>query len=101
MNEFNPKAQFLLYHKPEAELLQQQSAERWFKISLSSALAELAGRGANPDELKGARAFISVLLNLPEQLTITKLPIKSLEVLGREPADQPPSTTPKQEKKKK
>ena len=97
MSDFSPKSQFILYHKEEAEALHQQSSERWFKISLNSALAQLAIHGASSDELKGARAFIDVLLNLPLTTKIERLPIKTLEVLGTEPS--PESPLKKEEKK--
>lgn len=51
-----------------------------FLQGLSSALAEFAGRDASPDELKGARRFIQVLLNIAEKETVPeRMPVKRLD----------------------
>lgn len=97
MTEFSPKNLFQSLHKDEVEALQAQRSERWLKLAFSAAMAELACRGASSDEIKGARAFVDVLLNLPDTQKLERLPIKSLEVLGRETIPEPPKA--KEEKK--
>jgi hypothetical protein len=97
MTEFSPKNLFQSLHKDETEALQRERSERWMKLAFTAALAELACRGASSDEIKGARAFVDVLLNLPDTQKLERIPIKSLEVLGRETVPEP--LKPKEEKK--
>lgn len=57
-----------------------------FLQGLSSSLSELAMRNITADELKGARRFIDVLLNIAEkESTPERMPVKKLdhEVLER------------------
>lgn len=56
------------------------SRNTYFLQGLSSSLAEFAQRDATSEELKGARRFIAVLLNIAEdETTPTRMPVKRLD----------------------
>ena len=72
---FSPKEQYQLYQPDSALALAENTNKKWLRVSLDAALAQLSASGAENLELRGARRFIEVLLDLPEKETkLGKLP---------------------------
>ena len=80
MTSLSPKRNFQQFHKPLAELLQQERERPWLTVGFVYALAEMADRGASEQQMLGARNLIHIFQNLWEPADKTKsLPIKRLE----------------------
>ena len=88
MTELDPKSQFQAFHPEEATQLQANRESRWLKTSLLYTLANMTHQGATEAELRGARRFVSVLLNLWEKASPpVTYPVKTLDTF------EPPSIT--------
>lgn len=79
MIEFNPVRSYQIHHKEEMTALLEQRTARWLTIGLSTAMSQLAAFGASEHELRGARRFVEIFLNLPETTdTIARYPERTL-----------------------
>lgn len=76
-----PKSDFQTYQPDASEELAKQKNQRWFKVSLSYALAALAANeSATSEQLSGARNFIRLLEGLSErEEKVAKFPKLQLE----------------------
>lgn len=80
VNPFSPKVSFQRYNADSAKILQENTNQKWFRISLDASLAQLSAAGADNRELRGARRFIETLLDIGEKDTaVGKLPPIKLE----------------------
>lgn len=75
-----PKQNFLKLHAKEAELLKASLNDRWFRVAVDYALAQMTTQSPSAEEIKGARRLIGVLLDLPEiDKETTRLPVTTLD----------------------
>lgn len=82
----SPKALFR-QQEDQAKAFRAISRNTYFHNALSSAIAEFAHHyHPTAEELKGARNFLSVLLNLTEEeAAVSRLPVKTLNHHAAEP----------------
>ena len=75
VNPFSPKEQYQKFQVESATELVMHTNSKWLRVSLDAALAQMSAAGAENLELRGARRFIEVLLDLAEKNTpLGKLP---------------------------
>ena len=87
MLNLSPIAHFQKVRPAEAEELFKVMRTSWMTSAMIYALAEMSGRNATNDELRGARAFMALLLNMAEPIPAPAppLPDKSLGQKTDEP----------------
>lgn len=79
MIAYRPKTLFQA-NTAEREKWQQIAGDPVTQRAIAYAQADMAMSGLNPDEMRGANAFILILLNLSEEIPVVKpLPMKSLK----------------------
>lgn len=77
---FDPKEQFVKFHKDECVRLREEHQMPWFVIAQSYALTNMAVRGASAGQISGAKSFIQELNNLAaDKDTVTTFPQKRLD----------------------
>ena len=75
VNPFSSKEQYQRYQTDSAAELVMHTNSKWLRVSLDAALAQMSAGGAENLELRGARRFIEILLDLAEKNTpLGKLP---------------------------
>jgi hypothetical protein len=87
MLALSPITHFQKTRATDAEELFKAVRTVWMTSALTHALAEMSGRNATNDELRGARIFIGILLNMAEPIPAPAppLPDKSLGQKRAEP----------------
>ena len=86
MKALSPIAHFQQVRPTEAEELFKAVRTSWMTSALTYSLAEMSGRSATNDELRGARLFISILLNLAEPIPAPAPPLPD-KSLGQKPTE--------------
>jgi len=77
--QYSPRAQFQS-NTVQREAWSQQVRDPLFHRAIAAAQAELALKGFEPHEMRGANALIFMLLNLAEEIeTVKPLPTKPLK----------------------
>lgn len=79
MTHFNPKEQFVKYHKDDFTRLREEHQQPWFLTSTSFALLDVVSRGASLEQVDGIKLFIQSMNNLAaEEETVTTFPKQRL-----------------------
>ena len=83
MNAINPKQDFQDHGGPYVEEARKQLPQVWFRQAANAALAQMAHDGSTEDELKGARTYLGLLINIAEKPVMPeRMPVSRLETLG-------------------